>query len=254
MPTEIERIMEFHWQAPRSFSNCVEKPYGLIYYDPENADLHDGNHALIRGGDYDEAVADAVRHFRSLGIQPRIHSDLAPGGLAAMRGALARQGFRIEEDKETITMTLRRGKSITAPAPAALSFRRVRELDDNTAEITIREDGGGMWNVKRLRKQLANPWSHYIAGYDENNRAVTACLIENSMAGTARLEDVVTHPDHRGKGYARQLMRFVLGYIAALDLELFFLFTDNPTAIRIYEESGFAELPCGFEHWQAWLE
>jgi predicted GNAT family acetyltransferase len=58
--------------------------------------------------------------------------------------------------------------------------------------------------------------------------------------GFTEVSGVCTHPDHRGKGYAAQLMRHVAGRIlAAGETPFLHSYADNVGANRLYESLGF---------------
>lgn len=59
-------------------------------------------------------------------------------------------------------------------------------------------------------------------------------------AGWAEVSGVCTHPDHRGQGHARRLMRAVIARIAARgDRPFLHTYADNHGAIALYEALGF---------------
>ena len=61
------------------------------------------------------------------------------------------------------------------------------------------------------------------------------------MEGLSRVDDVLTDPAHRGRGYAREVMRSLVDYHRRISNNILYLYADNPTAIRVYNDVGFAE-------------
>ena len=58
--------------------------------------------------------------------------------------------------------------------------------------------------------------------------------------GWTEVSGVCTHPDARGKGYARLLSQFVAGRIAAHgETPYLHAYATNASAIRLYEQLGF---------------
>lgn len=77
-------------------------------------------------------------------------------------------------------------------------------------------------------------------GVFEGERLVAMAGERKHVDRFSEVSAVCTHPDYRGRGYARQLVSAVAGAILARD-EVPFLttFADNATAIRTYEALGF---------------
>ena len=76
----------------------------------------------------------------------------------------------------------------------------------------------------------------------------------NLMEGASRVDDVCTHVAHRGKGYCRTLIHALLAYYDALSTQPLYLWAENPTAIRIYQEAGFVEQRPDADSWYAWKD
>jgi predicted GNAT family acetyltransferase len=61
------------------------------------------------------------------------------------------------------------------------------------------------------------------------------------VPGMTELSGVATHPDARGRGYARLLSRLVMSEIIGRGERPFLhAYADNAAAIRLYEELGFS--------------
>ena len=61
------------------------------------------------------------------------------------------------------------------------------------------------------------------------------------LAGFGEVSAVCTHPDHRGKGYARELIsKVAAGVVARGETPFLQAYPDNVAAISLYESLGFA--------------
>jgi ribosomal protein S18 acetylase RimI-like enzyme len=78
-------------------------------------------------------------------------------------------------------------------------------------------------------------------GIFENERLVSMAGQRMRVPGFVEVSAVCTHPDARGRGYARTLMSAVMEKIQHdSDTPFLHSFADNYAAIRVYESLGFA--------------
>ena len=60
---------------PRQITSFEEKEYGILFYNDENKDSFDSNHALIfreKVGDLPAVLQDIITFYKSKGINPNI--------------------------------------------------------------------------------------------------------------------------------------------------------------------------------------
>jgi ribosomal-protein-alanine N-acetyltransferase len=64
-----------------------------------------------------------------------------------------------------------------------------------------------------------------------------------SVIDEAHVTNVAIHPDHRGKGYSKQLMAHMMAYAKSRNLERMTLEVrvGNTVAISLYQQMGFLE-------------
>lgn len=96
--------------------------------------------------------------------------------------------------------------------------------------------------------QLTNPgpfglhtidFGHYYGIFDGEKLVAMAGQRLNPIP-YAEISAVCTHPDHNGKGYARQLMQFHANRIkAAGEIPFLHVRDDNTRAIKVYKDLGF---------------
>ena len=66
---------------------------------------------------------------------------------------------------------------------------------------------------------------------------MTMASIEYNDDGIARIDDVLTSINYRGRGYARQITQYFVDYHYRYTKNIMYLNSENPTAIRIYKKS-----------------
>src|SRR5438876_782865 len=79
-----------------------------------------------------------------------------------------------------------------------------------------------------------------LYGVFESDRLLAMAGQRLSLPGFVEVSAVCTHPDARGRGYARTLMSAGMDDIKQRDrIPFLHVFADNHSAIRVYESLGF---------------
>ena len=251
------RIIEFEYRYPKSFSNAEYTDYGVIYYDTGNPNSQIANRAFISkydaDTDFDRIIKEIKAFYLSKNLTPRICSDLTPGQLDKIKDCLMNNGFTIAVENDQIFMI--RTSECKIGAPYTLKIKRVEKGEDLSFihEVTNKYPS---WRVlKKAETKLNSPDYHYniFAGYLDDI-PVAMATIEYSD-GLGFIDEVETAAKHQGKGYARQLTKFLLEYHGKHHKnDLLYLYYFNPVAGRIYKEAGFTEFDWKFELWSAYLD
>lgn len=244
----IDGIIRHDNHFVRSFAEVEERDYGLLFHCRGNPRSHDSNHALVFNleCDLDAAIAEVIAFYREFGVSPRIYHGFVPGVTEKLLPKLLALGFKMEVFDEDYFVCSE--PSLIKPAPG-VEVRRVRALD--AAILDIFEDDGE-WSVGVIERQLRRDDYYLLVGYVGDVPVTMAAL--DIAQRVARVDDVMTHPDHRRKGYARALMHGLVNHHRSVSDTALYLYSGIPSAIRIYEEAGFRKLdwkPC---KWSAWLE
>ena len=99
------------------------------------------------------------------------------------------------------------------------------------------------WPKTLFIEELKNPLSHsYIARVEEDDREVVAgYIVFWVVVDEAHILNVAVHPDYRGKGIGKGLVRSAIETCKALDLRRVFLEVrrSNIVARRLYSGLGF---------------
>lgn len=93
---------------------------------------------------------------------------------------------------------------------------------------------------------LANPWLYYVMG-EVGEELVSTCtltIVPNLTRGArpcGLIENVVTHPDHRNRGYATAVLHYALQIAWSHGCYKVMLLTSSKKeeTLRFYENAGF---------------
>jgi GNAT superfamily N-acetyltransferase len=101
--------------------------------------------------------------------------------------------------------------------------------------------------IKRVWDEIqSNPGYHYFGGFIQN-QLVSSCtltVIPNLTRGCAPyglIENVVTHPEHRNKGFGKAILAQALGTAWSCNCYKVMLLTGrkDPATLRFYASAGF---------------
>jgi len=233
------------------FADVARRPYGLLYHSAANPLSHDANHGVVLDldGDLEAAVGDVTAFYEGRGLEPRLYPSFIAGEAARLRPVLERCGYTFREDFSRLFVLRPDAPPPGTPPATDLDVRRVRALSGGVRAL-IHSDGPAPWSEQVMRRHLAVEGFHLLVGHARGVPVTMAAI--KVMDGLSRVDDVLTHPLHRKRGYARALMAALVTYYRRLTDQPLYLYAENPVAIRIYEGVGFVEEPLPVDQWTAW--
>lgn len=248
---DINYIRQCETDFPKDFANTIDTYYGKLFYNADNKKSHDSNHAVILdlAADIDKTIDDIASFYENIKISPRIYSAYIPREEKILRPYFNKHGFIFREFDENQFFEWQNSSTINTSDD--ITIRRVSEIDMRMGEMIWSEDESDR-TVKVLRNHLRTDSFHLLAGY-LGDVPVTMGSVK-VMNGLSRVDDVLTHKKYRGKGYSRALINHMLKYHSSISKNRLYLYASNPTAIKIYRETGFADLPFTLKYWSAWKE
>lgn len=247
-----EAVARWENECIKEFASFEKRDYGILYYNLENVDSYDSNHALIY--DYSSlegALDDIERFYSEKGLVPRIFQANRNGEEEELWPRLKERGYIIEDipDLKFYSLTAA-ADDVAEKGEQILEFRVAPEISDDIKEVFRLEEGGD-WNIKKLDFTGGNKKFKLISGHNKQGKAVVVANIRQNSE-VAILEDVITHPDQRRKGYGSALIDFICRYHRKQSSLPLTLFADDEGAIRIYEKFGFRELPFPYKSWTSY--
>lgn len=113
---------------------------------------------------------------------------------------------------------------------------------------------GGIMAEERFSAILAQPGMSIFIGFAGAHAAATVTLIvvpnlTRGGASYALIENVVTHPEHRRRGYAGALIGYAVNEAWKAGCYKVMLLTGskNPATLRFYENCGFLQDKTGYQ-------
>ena len=136
---------------PMIFTEHEKRDYGILFYNTENKDSFDSNHAVIykdKIHDLRQVLADIISFYKSKGSRPIIYqSMLDDNWFDDIKDELAAAGFKSWiEDQEYMLQT---GKNLIIPNPE-ITVKRVSEWSDGIENVFVEAEEP--WEIQVARK------------------------------------------------------------------------------------------------------
>ena len=250
MQDTVRKILEADNQYYKSFADFINTDYGILYYNTDDPEWTDFNHACVlnynKASDFGAIIKDIKNFYISKDLRPFIYSDFTRGQRELMQADLIENGFIIEDNYGGQTFVIHTSEC-KINAPYTLEFKKISNGGDLSCIYKIMKDKE---DAEDIETRFKNPGFSLFVGYLSDDTPVVTADLE-CFDGIVLLDDVETAEEYQGKGYARQMIRFLVDYhYKNHQQSLLYLYYDNPVAGRIYSEAGFTE--AHIELWAAY--
>ena len=143
---------------PKIFTHYEEREYGILFFNTDNKDSYDSNHAVIykdKIPDLQYVLSDIIAFYQEKGSRPIIYqSMLDDNWFDKIREELSAAGFESWiEDQEYM---LQADENRIIPNPD-ITVRRVSEWSDGIENVFIEAEEP--WEIKVAKKTLDCPES-----------------------------------------------------------------------------------------------
>lgn len=222
---------------PREITSWTERPYGFLFFNEENKDSYDSNHALIfrdKVNDLNQVLDEILRFYTEKGITPSIYQSISDDGYFGQIGdELTRHGFDFWTETQNYMVLL--GENRIRPNPN-ITVRKVTQWE--TAFAThIFEAAGEPWEIDVAKNALSKANTLFFVAYnDDVPVGMTHCHVAD---GVCRVDYLLVATNCRNKGVGRALIHYFAEYCAQNHIENCYLWPDGETAEKIYQEAGF---------------
>jgi len=196
---------------PKQFASYKEKEYGILFYMTDNKDSHDGNHACIypdKITDLGAVLDDISAFYKSLGIHASVYHPFKKDYFKDNIETLKTHGFKYTSEDDHRVMLLTGENKINTPK--RLDICILNGWDERIAtDILI--PSGEPWEIEVTKKRSEKKEAYLLVGYLDG-KAVVYTDFHISEHGNTRFDYIVTAKEQRGKGYASELLSFVVEY------------------------------------------
>jgi GNAT superfamily N-acetyltransferase len=243
-----QRIIKTEEEFPKHFADYIEKPYGIIFYNEEDKESHDSNHAILYPeniNNLESVLREITVFYLEKDIVPRINHPYKISYFEENKRIFEKCGYEITafKDYEILTLT---SKNTLIKGDNLLNIHLIKQWDERIANdifLPIGEE----YEVEVLKRSMLMSGNYVFVGYIEN-KAVAIIYFHVSAYDCIRFDYIVTAKEHRGKGYAREMQKAAVEYCMNNNLLNCYMWCANQISEKICQESGFRlafKLPAG---------
>ena len=221
---------------PKLFTNYEERSYGILFYNEENRDSYDSNHAVIYKDKIDnlgDVLADIIHFYGSKNLRPIIYqSMLDDGWFEEIERELADAGFKSWTELQEYMLPTGGNKIVPNPD---LEIIKIEKWDDELKKVFLEAEEP--WEIEVAKVSLNNPNSWMFAAREKGK---TIGLLYGHVSEIAcRVDYLIVSKQHRRIGAGRALFNAYVNWCDQSGIENAYLWPDGETPKRIYQEGGY---------------
>jgi N-acetylglutamate synthase-like GNAT family acetyltransferase len=234
----IEKVIEaLDLAYVSSFATKVETSWGCLFYNEEQPNYYDANHAYIStyNGHYEEIIDEVISFYEKKQLIPRFYLSQYEGQENFIN-ALKQKGFGFEEFDCPIQLWKTKVDIVKNPNVTIEKVTAENKQDAIDIECEIQELGGAIREKAFEEEFSQEAYTHYLLKYD-GVPCSTACIFQHE--NDVRLESVATLAEYRGKGLIGQLIHHIQVEVSKRNVERFWVMPISERVEKVYKKSGF---------------
>ncbi len=229
---------------PREITNYENRNYGVLFYNEENKDSYDSNHAVIykeKITDLDFVVKDIIDFYSNKKIKPIIYQSISDDGFfEEIKTKLNSFGFETWTEEQNFMILS--DKNIISPNPQ-ITVKKLNQWKDEYG-TEIFEKSGEPWGIDVVKKALQNKNTlFFVAFYNKNPVGITYAHVTDNVC---RVDYLLVSPEYRKIGIGRTLIHAFVKYCKENKISPCYLWPDGKSAEQIYHEAGFRHFSTKF--------
>ena len=222
---------------PRQITPFEERDYGILFYNDENRDSFDSNHAIIyreKISDLHAVLKDIIDFYKKKGITPNIYQSISDDGyFAEIKEVLLRFGFESWTESQRY-MVLADDNKIEPNTD--IDVKRIFEWKDEYG-TEIFEKADEPWEIDVVKRALMNDNTlFFVAFYNGKPVGMTHCHVTD---GICRVDYLLVSKEYRNIGVGRTIIHNFIEFCHSNQIINCYLWPDGDTAEKIYREAGF---------------
>lgn len=233
----LEQIYQEEDFFPREITSWENREYGILFYNTENADSYDSNHAIIfkeRVSDLKQVLREILSFYQSRGLKPIVYQAVSDEGyFEENKDIFGQCGFKTWTEEQRYMV---KGEENTIVPNPEIVVQKMTEWREEFASA-IFERAGEPWEIDVAKRAVCNDNTLFFVAFYEGSPV--GMLHSHVRDGVCRGDYLLVATEFRNRGVGRALMHAFVEYCNANWIEDCYLWTDGETAERIYYEAGF---------------
>ena len=221
---------------PSLFTNCLERPYGVLFYNPDNKDSFDSNHAVIYKDKIDnlgEVLKDISEFYKSKGCRAIIYqSMLDDGWFEEIKNELTAAGYKSWTELQEYMLPLDENKICPNKN---LEVKKITAWSDAVENVFLEAEEP--WEIQVAKKSLENPDCWMFAACLEGK--IIGLLYGHISQRTCRVDYLLVSKKHRNIGAGRALFYEYVEWCKKNNIKSTYIWPAGETPKKIYEEGGY---------------
>ena len=233
---DLHDCFELEDLFPRSFTDYEERSYGILFFNTQNKDSFDSNHAVIfrdRIKNITTVLEDIVDFYYEKKLTPMIYQATREQGyFSEIAEELSDAGFDSwTEEQKFMVLTAEN----TIRPNTTVTVRRTVSWDPSFEQIFAEAEEP--WETEVARRSLADPDTAMWVSYSDERPIGILYCIKNGNA--CRLNYVLVSKLHRNAGAGRTLTYNFIEWCRENAIQKVFLWPNGKHPEKIYFEGGF---------------
>jgi N-acetylglutamate synthase-like GNAT family acetyltransferase len=235
----LKEIFNLDFAYLNSFTQRLDREWGVLFYNEDQSDYYDANHAHIHRlvEKPDEVIKEVFSFYQSRGLLPRFYIyDLDVQG--EFISQLKANQFGYEELISPVQLWDKKINESSNLEEVTIELVTINNYSEALEiECSIKEFGGRAVREKAFQQEFQNPqFTYYLLRY-KGEACATACLF--TACNQARMESVATLEEYRGRGLIGHLIRHIQSEATKREIANLWVFPINEKIEKVYHKYGF---------------
>lgn len=221
---------------PRLFTKSEERPYGILFYNPNNRDSYDSNHAVIYKDKIDDlpAVLEDIRTFyEEKGSNAIIYQSMLDDAyFEEIKKELFSAGFKSWTEEQKYMLPIDENK---LTPPENISVRRATSWSDDLKQVFIEAEEP--WEIPVLEKSIQNENYWCFAASVEGK--TVGVLYGHISEKACRVDYLLVSKKHRGIGVGSALFNEYVNWTHSNGIKNDYIWPDGDIPEKIYTKAGY---------------
>ncbi len=227
---------------PRAFTNFEDRAFGILFYNENNKNSYDSNHALIyknRISDLGSVLDYITKFYSTKNIKPNIYQAIGDEGYFKSNEAIFKKhAYSVWVEGPNDFMILKDENIIKSNNQ--LDIKLINEWDERIA-VDICIPSNETHEIEVIKSSIKSKSYRVFIGYMES-KAVAITYFHISEYDCCRFDYIIISKDFRNRGYAREIISYATDYCRENNLRNCFQWPAHKTSERICYEAGFRHL------------